>query len=107
MKNFEKDLSYVLKSTYGTEIKDANLKELYNAVSKAIMLDIYDDWKKDREKDEKRCGYMSAEFLIGRMIYSNMMNLDVSSEVKEVLEKNGGSYVCPLPDYTKPPINKY
>lgn len=89
MKSFTDDLERILKSDFGCDISEASTKELYNAVSKAVMLDIYNDWKKDKQKSEKRCGYMSAEFLIGRMIYANLLNLGITDEVKTALEEKG------------------
>lgn len=89
MENFKRDFELILKSDFGREVGEASVKELYNAVSKAVMLDIYDDWRKSRESGERRCGYMSAEFLIGRMIYSNLLNLGVTDEVRKTLEEKG------------------
>ena len=89
MENLEKDFDFVLRSYFGCDSDTADTKEIYNAVSKAVMLDIYKDWKADRESEGKRCGYMSAEFLVGRMIYANLLNLGLSDEVRELLEKRG------------------
>lgn len=49
MENFKRDFELILKSDFGREVGEASVKELYNAVSKAVMLDIYDDWRKSRE----------------------------------------------------------
>jgi len=89
MENFIRDFKYILISDFGCDLSEASVKEIYNAVSKAVMLDIYDDWKKHEKNGEKRCGYLSAEFLIGRMIYANLMNLGFTGEVRAFLEENG------------------
>lgn len=89
MENFTRDFEHILKADFGCDAAEASVKELYNAVSKAVMLEIYDDWKKDRESGGKRCGYMSAEFLVGRMIYANLLNLGLTDEVKKALEEKG------------------
>lgn len=89
MENFIRDFKYILRSDFGCDLSEASVKEIYNAVSKAVMLDIYDDWKKHEKNGEKRCGYLSAEFLIGRMIYANLMNLGFTDEVRAFLEENG------------------
>ena len=88
-KTFYENLLAILRADYAKEIKNATAKELYNAVSKAIMSHLYDDWKKSEVKRKKRCGYLSAEFLVGRAIYSNLLNLGVLEEVKEALAKEG------------------
>ena len=62
MENFKRDFELILKSDFGREVGEASVKELYNAVSKAVMLDIYDDWRKSRESGERRCGYMWRSF---------------------------------------------
>ena len=79
-KTFYENLLAILRADYAKEIKNATAKELYNAVSKAIMSHLYDDWKKSEVKRKKRCGYLSAEFLVGRAIYSNLLNLGVLEE---------------------------
>ena len=50
MEGFTRDFELILKSDFGREVGEASVKELYNAVSKAVMLDIYDDWRKSRER---------------------------------------------------------
>jgi starch phosphorylase len=59
-------------------------KKLYNSISSAVMEEIA-----PTHKDGKRACYLSAEFLIGRMIYSNLFNLGMLEETKDVLGKNG------------------
>lgn len=81
-------LDDILKAEYGCDMSDAGTKELYNAVSKAAMSGLYENWRKDDGKG-KRCGYLSAEFLIGRAIFSNLLNLGVLDEVREALASRG------------------
>ena len=52
-KTFYENLLVILRADYAKEIKNATAKELYNAVSKAIMSHLYDDWKKKRSKTQK------------------------------------------------------
>lgn len=93
--NFLRDLSRILKSEYGTDEKQASVKELYNAVSKAVMAnlkEITDGASQEscqEKREEKRCAYLSAEFLIGRAIYSNLFNLGILNEVKSALASRG------------------
>ena len=64
-KKFLSETDAVLHADYGTDLASANRKELYNALSRAVMSEIYPAWKEQKEADKKRCGYFSAEFLMG------------------------------------------
>lgn len=92
--NFDKekflsDFDCILSSEYACDAKGAGVKELYNAVSKAVMAGLAEEWRKSAAKHEKRCGYLSAEFLVGRAIYSNLLNLGILEEVKDALSSRG------------------
>ncbi len=73
----------------GSETK--GLKEVYNALSVAVMKNLVSDWENSRNAHIQRCGYFSAEFLIGRVVFSNLLNLGILSEVKEMLKEYGFS----------------
>ena len=45
--------------------------------------------KKERTDSKKKLYYISAEFLIGKLLSNNMINLGIYQEVKEILEKHG------------------
>jgi starch phosphorylase len=76
-----------LELDYGKAIETATVTELYNAVSKAAMLNLRRSEKPLTEK--KRACYFSAEFLIGRLIYSNLFNLGLLEETTEFLKDHG------------------
>ena len=78
----------VVDALYGKSLKEANTKELYNALAKVIVKDVLKDWEKTKNLKNKRCGYLSAEFLIGRMIYANLLNTGKLEEAKDILNKN-------------------
>ena len=86
-------IAFQLKSDYHTTPKDAKPEQLHMAVSKAIMAEIADRWQNSLEKHRKqrRAYYFSAEFLMGRMIYNNLMCLGMTKEVGELLEEAGAS----------------
>ncbi len=73
----------------GVTVKTADGKRLYQAVTKSVMAELYEDWLKQRKLDKRRCGYFSAEFLIGRSVFSNLLNLGIFTEVKEALKERG------------------
>ena len=71
-------------------------KELYTAVSNAVMVkinDVYSACLKKKE-EEKTAYYLSAEFLMGRSVYSNLVNLGMEEEVAELLNEYGRDIKC-------------
>lgn len=84
---FKENISEILDYEYGKTASTATTTELYNAVSKAAMKEMRDNKTKLSEK--KTACYFSAEFLIGRLVYSNLLNLGLLDETKEYLEANG------------------
>ncbi len=84
---FENEVSTLLQLDSHTTIENASVKQLHEAVSKAAMARVYDRWQCDDAP--KRVAYFSAEFLIGRMIESNLLNLGLLDETREMLKKHG------------------
>ncbi|BCN32947.1 glycogen/starch/alpha-glucan phosphorylase [Anaeromicropila herbilytica] len=85
--NFKNNVYTILELDYGKTIKEASKIELYNAVSKAARKTIKQDWSLD-EKGKKVC-YLSAEFLIGRLVYNNLLNLGLFNQFSELASENG------------------
>ncbi len=87
MNNYTDNILKCLELDYGKTIETATVVELYNAVSKSAMHQI----KKTKMgiKEKKRACYLSAEFLIGRLIYSNLLNLGLLNETEEFLKAHG------------------
>lgn len=87
-----KDIEVILENDSSKSISTATTVELYNALSKALMKEVKRDWKTDYSK--KQAYYFSAEFLIGRSIYNNMLNLNVLSDVDEILKSRNLDIRC-------------
>ena len=85
--NFKNNIDVILDYDYGKTAENATTTELYNAISKAAMEEMRNTQTKLSEK--KTACYLSAEFLIGRLVYSNLLNLDLLNDTKEYLEDNG------------------
>ncbi len=79
----------ILRLIYNTTPEDADTITLYNAVSKAAMNMIDTNWKQQNNQVRKRACYLSAEFLTGRMIYSNLYNMKMLDECEKVLTEYG------------------
>lgn len=79
----------ILHSEFGCDLQSANKYELYNALSRAVMQQIYPDWQKEKRTEKKRCAYFSAEFLMGRSIFSNLLNLGLTEGVTDALKEIG------------------
>lgn len=88
-KEFKITIERILKTDYGKSIDKAKDYEKYNALSKAVMGIIIDNWNKTAEAyaKGKQAYYLSAEFLMGRALGNNLMNLGIYDEVKKVLEE--------------------
>ena len=87
MSTFEHDIQTALKFDCGKEIGGASTGELYRAVSRAAMRRVRGKWEKPVMG--KRACYFSAEFLIGRVVYSNLLNLGLLERFSELFRENG------------------
>ena len=85
-----------LIENHQTTIKEASVAQLHDALSDALMAYIADDWYQSRHNHEKhRCAYyFSAEYLVGRSIYSNMFNLGILDEMKGLFKAKGVDLSC-------------
>ena len=90
---FKKNVISNCKSLYRKKIEEANDQEVFQAVSYAVKDIIIDKWiatHKQYEKDDpKMVYYMSMEFLMGRALGNNMINLCAYDEIKEALDELG------------------
>ncbi len=90
---FKKEVKQNVKHLFRKEIEEVSQQELYQAVSYAVKEAIIDNWiatQKQYEKDDpKIVYYMSMEFLMGRALGNNLINMTAYTEVKEALEEMG------------------
>lgn len=89
--NAEKRLSEYLLEHYGTDIKNANEKELYYALANISKEFLYKKKGKfnSKHKELKTVHYMSIEFLIGRTLKNNLWNLELEDSYRRLLQDNG------------------
>ena len=80
-----------LKYTYDVSLKDATPQELHEALGQAVMMAISDSWShaKKVRMNQRKAYYISAEYLIGRLVYSNLFNLGILDEMKKLFAERG------------------
>ncbi len=92
-KEFQRDIKDFLKNFYRKTIKEADKYQLFNAVAYALKEHIVEDWmathKAYDDQDAKMVYYLSMEFLMGRALGNNIINMQASQVVKEALEELG------------------
>ena len=90
---FKRSVLYNVKTLYRKTLEEATDQQIFQAVSYAVKDMIVDNWIKTQEnyekKDPKIVYYMSMEFLMGRALGNNMINLMAYKEFSEALEELG------------------
>lgn len=89
-----KQIKKNLKVSFGKELKEAKEFEIYRALGQAVMENIADNWYNTGKlyEKQKQAFYLSAEFLMGRALGNNLINLGMLSEVKELFDELGIDY---------------
>lgn len=74
---------------FGKEFDELTNKEKYHVVSKAIMQYIIPQWLETEAffEDKKKAYYLSAEFLMGRALGNNLINLKIEEDVRDILSE--------------------
>ena len=90
---FKNDVKENVRTLYRKEIEEATPQQIFQAVSYAVKEAIVDDWlatqKTYEKEDPKTVYYMSMEFLMGRALGNNLINMTAYKEVKEALDEMG------------------
>ena len=90
---FKRSVLYNVKTLYRKTLEEATDQQIFQAVAYAVKDAIVDHWLKTQaayeEKDPKTVYYMSMEFLMGRALGNNMINLMAYKEFSEALEELG------------------
>ncbi len=86
--NLEKQLERIVKENHGKSIKACTDAQLYDSVLQFVKEKMED---KPVIEGKKKVYYISMEFLIGKLLSNNLINLGIYDEMRDVLEKNGRS----------------
>lgn len=87
MSELKKKINEIIDLNSFKDIKNLTTNEIYELVSKAALSTCREQWQND-SKSKKAC-YLSAEFLVGRLVYSNLLNLGLLEECRQWFEENG------------------
>lgn len=85
-----------LKYKSDVTLQEATPQELHEALSQAVMMSISEDWGKSKRSriQGRKAHYFSAEYLIGRLVYSNLYNLGILDELKKTFLEAGVDLAC-------------
>ena len=77
-------------------LTETSPERLHESLSDVIMMEINDRWSRSRhtQQNGRRAYYFSAEYLIGRLIYSNLFNLGILSDIKDSFAAKGVDLAC-------------
>lgn len=93
---FKENVLGKLKEHTGKTLDEASKRDIFEAVSKAAMDYVIDDWQATKDtynkENAKQAYYLSAEFLMGRAFGNNLVNLLLEEDVKGVLDELGFDY---------------
>lgn len=91
--SFAKNFKDRLKTTYLKDVKSSTIRERYNILGTLVREEISKDWMKTNQMiethDQKKVYYFSMEFLMGRLITNNLMNMGIRDEVEAAFQDMG------------------
>ena len=81
----------MLRYTHDATLQSATAQQLHDSLGQAVMLAISDEWRKSVRQlsNHRKAYYFSAEYLIGRQVYSNLFNLGILDEMKRLFAEKG------------------
>lgn len=81
-------------TTFGKNLSECNIKEKNLTLAKALMGEIVPAWRESeiKFKDKKRAYYLSSEYLMGRALSNNLINMRFKDQISELLDEMGINY---------------
>ena len=89
MSKIVNDAISLAKNKYLKSLNELTANELHDVISTAVMSEVADNWMNSKNKRirERTAFYFSAEFLVGRAIYNNLVSLKLYDEIETELNK--------------------
>ena len=86
----------LLKYNHDTKMDCASPQQLHDALGQAVMMEINDCWTQHRQlrAQSRKAYYFSAEYLMGRLVFSNLYNLGILPELRDAFAKKGVDLAC-------------
>ena len=86
----------LLKYDEDERLDEASPQHLHNALGRAVMIAVGDNWSKSRahRAGKRKAFYISAEYLIGRLVYNNLFNLGILEEIRRAFAERGVDLAC-------------
>ena len=88
--------SFMLKLQHDETLQETSPERLHECLGLVVMMEINDRWTatKKRQAENRRAFYFSAEYLVGRLVYSNLFNMGILEEVKKAFAEKGVDLAC-------------
>ena len=86
---FKQEFKRQMGFLYNQSIEEANSEQLLNTLVTILKRYIADIWKESRIKEDKEVYYFCIEFLLGRQLQSNLLNLGILDEIRTILNDMG------------------
>ena len=86
----------LLKYDEDERLEEASPQHLHNALGRAVMIAVGENWARSRARrlGKRKAFYFSAEYLIGRLVYSNLFNLGILDEMRNAFAREGVDLAC-------------
>jgi len=86
----------MLKLQHDETLQETSPERLHECLGLVVMMEINDRWTatKKRQAENRRAFYFSAEYLVGRLVYSNLFNMGILEEVKKAFAEKGVDLAC-------------
>ena len=80
-----------LRYAHDVTLQEATPQELHEALGEAVMMSITDNWNNSKHirLQQRKAYYFSAEYLIGRLVYSNLYNMGILDDMKRLFLQHG------------------
>ena len=87
MENIKEKLELLALGKYNNDIENLSVKELYDVVGTYVISQISQEWRKSNlaHYSSRRACYFSAEYLVGKPVYKNLLCLGIEEEIEDVL----------------------